>query len=739
MTRHDNLSRADLIRLLSDAEAALDGGGGDETQHLLHDLQLHQIELEIQNRDLRQAQTELEESRHRYAELYDFAPVGYLTLDRNGIMRSLNLTAAKLLGRERGGLIDRPLSGFLVNGNSARLFAHLRAVFAAAHETSITSEIKLRATAAGPMRDLRFDSRAHQGSDGGLSCLTTLTDVTEMRRAEHERDEVRHRLDLAIEGGDIGTYSASLPTGKLHGDVRFHGMLGFRPGDLDLDWPAWLAMVHPEDRERVEARLRPVLAAELDRFESEYRVRHRVGHWVWVLDRARVCNRDQVLRRIELAGTHLEVTRRHEAELKLAHLADHDELTGLLNRRGLWQAVERICSQASRSNTPYCLAIFDLDHFKLVNDAYGHAAGDEVLRVVASRLRKGLRQADWIGRWGGEEMVALLPNTAAAQAVQSIERMRETVAADPIATDCGEILITFSAGLACSRTGSDDPDEMLARADAALYRAKNGGRNQTVFDGSEAGQRAISIAEQLQDALRNTAIRPAFQPIVALSDRHQVGEAVLARVVDPLHGNLAAGSFFSIAQQLGLMHKVDALLLHSLIERLQNSQAAADPAMRSFVHLSGDLLSHRKVVKGLADALSGLPASIGWAPPLVLTIAEDQITTSTGQVAKALAPLLEVGCQLALGHCGGEMGGFRFLTALPIDFVELDTGLVQRARESGRARTLLSSLQHAARDLGLITLVKRVEDEATCEQLLELGVDWGQGYLFGRPSEPQLD
>lgn len=739
MARHDNLSRADLTRLLGEAEAALASDDSETTQHLLHDLQLHRIELEIQNRDLRQAQAELEESRHRYAELYDFAPVGYLTLDRNGIMRSLNLTAAKLFGRERGGLIDRPLSGFLVNGNSARLFAHLRAVFASAQETSISTEIQLQATASAPTRDLRFDSRAHQGSDGSLSCLTTLTDVTEMRQAERERDEVRRRLDLTLEGGDIGTYNASLPAGPVHGDERFFAMLGFRPGDLKLDWSSWLAMIHPEDRERVETRFRPVLAAELDRFESEYRVRHRHGHWVWILDRARVCTRDRLIGGLELAGIHIEVTRRRQAELKLAHLADHDELTGLLNRRGIWQAIERIRSQASRFSRSFCLAILDLDHFKLVNDTYGHAAGDQILRVVAERLLKGLRQADWIGRWGGEEFVAVMPDTTVAQALQSIERMCQTVSAEPIATDSGDIRITSSAGLACSRTGGDDPSEMLARADAALYRAKDAGRDRTVFDGDRAGERAISVAVQLQDALRHTAIRPAFQPIVALSDQRLVGEEALARLVDPVHGKLAAGAFLDVAQQLGLMHKIDALLLHSVIERLQTSQAGIDPALLSFVNLSGDLLLHPGETTRLAEALSGLAALLGRAPPVVLTLAEKQVATTAAQAAKALAPLLDVGCQLALGRCGGEAGGFRFLAALPIKFIELDAGLVRQARESTRARILLSNLQRAAQDLGLITLVKRIEDEATREQLLELGVDWGQGHLFGRPSEPVTD
>ncbi|MEA1051456.1 PAS domain-containing protein, partial [Lamprobacter modestohalophilus] len=147
MISHHHLGRSELIRLLAEAEAALKSDDSDATQQLLHDLQLHQIELEIQNRDLRQAQIDLEDSHHRYAELYDFAPVGYLTLDHNGLIRSLNLTAAKLLGRERSGLVDRPLSGFLVNGNSARLFDHLRTVFAAVEETSITTEIKLQSTA----------------------------------------------------------------------------------------------------------------------------------------------------------------------------------------------------------------------------------------------------------------------------------------------------------------------------------------------------------------------------------------------------------------------------------------------------------------------------------------------------------------------------------------------------------------------------------------------------------------
>ncbi len=395
MDRYRNLNRADLVRLVSEAEARLAAPAGDDAQQLVHDLHLHQIELEIQNQDLRAAKAALEAARDDYAELYDFAPVGYLSLDRDGLIHKLNLTAAKLLGRERANLLHKPFTSVLTKGSSNRLFNHLRAAFA--QSAAISDEFVLMAEGDRLGREIRLDSRPHLDHEGEPRCLTTVTDISDTKllerelRASHQelatllaaapvgiciveehvfrcmnarfpamlgyreqellsehvrkvfpdadeyeraaratsdqvaageiseieivmrhkdgvridvllraaaidadgphaavvftaRDiseqkqtaralaETRRNLELALEGGDIGIYSADLPSGKFDIDARSLGMLGFVPGDLDLDWDTYLSMIHADDRPAVET-----LAAVADAWRAGA-IRGRIPH-----------------------------------------------------------------------------------------------------------------------------------------------------------------------------------------------------------------------------------------------------------------------------------------------------------------------------------------------------------------------------------------------------------------------------------------------------------------------------
>ena len=861
MNRYRNLNRADLVRLVSQAEARLAASAGDDAQQLVHDLHLHQIELEIQNQDLRAAQAALEAARDDYAELYDFAPVGYLSLDRNGLIQKMNLTAAKLLGRERASLLHKPFAHLLAKGSSNRLFQHLRAAFA--QSAAISDEFVLMANGDRPAREIRLDSRPHLDQAGEPRCLTTVTDISDTKRLERElrasrqelatllaaapvgigivenhvfrslnarfpamlgyteqellgehtrkvfpdtdayertarvtsdqsaaggigeietvmrhRDgrlldvmlrsaqldetttdaktvftaldiseqrqtaralaKTRQKLELALEGGDIGIYSADLPSGKLDTDERSLGMLGLVTGDLDVDWGGYLSMIHAEDRPAVETLADSLMRGEQERFEAEYRIQHRHGHWVWVLDRARVVGRDTTGNSLHMAGTHIDVTRRREAERQLLRLVDHDELTGLLNRRGVLRSIRRIHASAVRSGRPYCLAILDLDHFKQVNDAYGHPVGDEVLRRVANSFAKDLRQTDWIGRWGGEEFVVVLPNSTEAQALSTIERLRNRVGEQRIQTLGFELGITVSAGLALCRAPEDDPNDILALADAALYGAKAAGRNRTVFYGNKLGQQAISIAVLVQDALRTAGIQPAYQSIVELRGRRVVGAEAFARIVSKDRNIMTAASFLQVAEQLGLMHKIDQLLMRVILKQMTIPQPAREAPPLFFVNLSGDLLQHRDIVVEFADALRKDAAVSARARSLVLKISEQQVSTGTEQAAATLAPLLELGCRLAIGDCGSDASSYRFMTDLPVDFLELDANLIRLAAESPRARAVLAGIINTARDIGQTTIAKQVEDQATLNRLLELGVDWGQGYLFGRPTDPTL-
>ena len=380
-----------------------------------------------------------------------------------------------------------------------------------------------------------------------------------------------------------------------------------------------------------------------------------------------------------------------------------------------------------------------MDHFKQVNDAYGHPVGDEVLRRVAKSLTKDLRQDDWVGRWGGEEFVVVLPDSTEAQALNTIERLRNGVGAQCIQTHGFELEIALSAGLSLCQPPSDDPDDILALADAALYDAKAAGRNRTVFSGNQVGEQAISVAVLVQDALRTAGIQPAYQSIVELRSRRVVGAEAFARIVGKDRNIMNAASFLQVAEQLGLMHKIDQLLMHVILKQMAIPRPAGEPPPLFFANLSGDVLRHRDIVVEFADALRTDSATSERARSLVLKISEQQVSTGGEQVAATLAPLLELGCRLAIGDCGSDASSYRFMSDLHVDFLELDANLIRLAAESPRARGILTGIVNTAHEIGQTTIAKQVEDQATLDLLLELGVDWGQGYLFGRPTDPTLD
>jgi diguanylate cyclase (GGDEF)-like protein/PAS domain S-box-containing protein len=549
-------------------------------------------------------------------------------------------------------------------------------------------------------------------------------------------------VQLALDAGDIGLYLAERPLGVVSADVQLLCILGYSTDPIRLDPATWESMIHPEDRGRVSGLAETVRDPVSDRFEAEYRLRHRDGHWIWVLDRARVYARDAVGNPTHVAGACIDVSRRKETAINLEYLVDHDELTAVLNRRGIWGAMQRIHAHAKRVGQPYCLAMLDLDHFKQVNDGYGHAVGDRVLVYVAETLRRGLREADWIGRWGGEEFVIVLPSTRETQALMVLERLLRAVSEREIEVEGHRISVTLSAGIAACQPLRDAPGAVLDRADSALFRAKESGRNQVSYSGSDTGTQALSMAVIIQDALRTASILPAFQPVVELSSRRIVGEESLARIVGGDGRVLAAMSFIDVARQLGLLHQIDHLLFRAALRRIQS---ARDHGLRQplvFVHISdGLVLRHRELIPTLADELRALAdeALLDRPLPVVLNLSERQIKAGTEQVSSALAPLLSLGCRLALADFGGEDSSYRFLTHLPVNYLGIDKGLVRMAGESERARTILAGIQRAAHDLGIITIAKHIEDEGTLTLLSDLGIDWGLGYLFGAPSEPRED
>ncbi|MFP4207739.1 MAG: diguanylate cyclase [Wenzhouxiangella sp.] len=303
-------------------------------------------------------------------------------------------------------------------------------------------------------------------------------DVTDRVEAENALSRSRRQLEMALDVARIGCYSIDTESGAIVADERCVGLLGLDPAHFTLDWPAWKALLHPEDQERVTHLTEERILAAGEAMEMEYRIRHRDGSWRWWLDR--VSHANGIGEQSQMLGLVQDITERKRSAEKLEFLVRHDELTGLFNRRGIAEIGEHQLAQARRSGLPCCFAIADLDRFKRINDTYGHQTGDRMLRHVADALRAAIRSGDWVGRWGGEEFLLVLPQTPPDEASDALERVRQAVADAVLDVDGTRLVMTISIG--ASIAGIDDlaPDPVIARADASLYAAKQAGRNRVV-------------------------------------------------------------------------------------------------------------------------------------------------------------------------------------------------------------------------------------------------------------------
>lgn len=652
-----------------------------------------------------------------------------IMLDRQRRMLFVSPSACRVLGEPAEALLGRDLLALLHEDDRDRAVAALETLSQPPHHC----HVEQRTVTALGWRWFGWSDSAVLDERGEIQAIIGVgRDIHERKLAELAHEEITRHLQLAIEGGGIGIYSADFASGRVRVSPSYLAMLGY-PGErleYPLDW--WRDKVHPDDLQAVQALGGPILSGESDRFAAEYRMRHSDGHWVWIQDFAKVFQRATNGTAIRTAGVHLDITPRKTAELELMFQADHDQLTGLLNRRGIWDAILHVHAHCRRAAQGYCIAILDLDHFKWINDRHGHQVGDEVLKRIAALLKSSLREGDWLGRWGGEELILLMPLTTEEQAWGVMERLRALVDAHRITALDQGLRISFSGGVAaCART-DQTADDVISRADRALYQAKREGRNRVLRSSDLSAERS-TFARLIADAVHQARVWSAVQPIVALQDRALVAEDTLARITNPDGSVLPAASFIDVARRFDLLHEIDRLLLEDTLGRMRHLESGVP--LPQFVHISDALLRHPEQIATLAETIEQrLPTAA--STPLVLTITEALVDANPGRVVEVLTPLLERGCRLALAGFGGPHSSLRLVADLPVSFLILDLELIRLAMESPRGLAVLAAIQHGARSLGIMTIVKRVEDEASADFMASLGIDWAQGYLFGPPSRP---
>ena len=421
----------------------------------------------------------------------------------------------------------------------------------------------------------------------------------------------------------------------------------------------------------------------------------------------------------------------------LHHLATHDPLTDLPNRRALEAALNQLVASCRAKHVHGAVVVIDLDGFKYVNDSRGHAVGDVVLLQVSEMLRRTLRPGDVLGRLGGDEFAVLLADTSPEEAERVVHRVLEELRAAVLLVEGGRaVRTTASIGLAVFGPESRlSGEQLLVDADVAMYDAKEAGRDRhALSSGSDPHQIEMrerhTWLERVRDALEHDRFLLLGQPILDLRSGEIVRHELLLRMIAEDGTLVPPGAFLGLAERAGVIGSIDRWVLRRAFAMLRGAQESGRFPHYS-VNLSGPSVGDPEILALIEAELASLPDP---HEALVLEVTETSAVVDIERARVFAERLKALGCILALDDFGSGYGSFAYLKQLPFEVLKIDGQFVRGLTGSAEDQAVVTALVTIARALGKTTVAEFVEDDATLQLLRVLGVDQAQGYVIGRPA-----
>ena len=431
-------------------------------------------------------------------------------------------------------------------------------------------------------------------------------------------------------------------------------------------------------------------------------------------------------------ATLFDITERNLAEQRIAHLAQHDALTGLPNRTLLRDRLEQAIAHAHRDASQAAVLFIDVDRFKTVNDSLGHDVGDRLLQSVASRVSECLREGDTVARHGGDEFVVVLRDLSSPGAAGEVaEKILESLGR-PFALQAQELHVSASIGVSLYPTDGSEADVLLRHADTAMYHAKQAGRaNYQYFTESMnvAALNRLGIENALRRAIANREFELRFQPIVDLRSRATSGFEALLRWVPQGREPIMPAEFIGIAEESRLIVPIGEWVLHEALSRARAWQTPGRP-LKIAVNVSANQLARPNFAAGLRRMVR----DVGIDPRLIeLEVTESVIVESSGGAREAIDELDALGIGIVIDDFGTGYSGLTYLKRLPIDTVKIDQSFVRDLTIDRDDAAIVTAIVAMARSLGVDVVAEGVETEEQASELSRLGCHRAQGYLLGRP------
>jgi diguanylate cyclase (GGDEF)-like protein/PAS domain S-box-containing protein len=684
------------------------------------------VRLAVDATDATRREQALAETERMLRVLIQAAPVPIVAHDLDGRVQLWNPAAERAFGWSAQDVIGQPYP--LVPEGKEAEFQQLLQDVAGNGKTLIGVELRRQRKDGSPV-DIAL-SAAPLRDDGGtvVGVMAVLVDITEAKRSEQalRESEAKYRSifdnvqDLFYQTTPQGTIVELSPSVQRFGYSR-EQLIGTSVLDLYADAAERIAFVKAIS-ERGEV--------------TDYEIRMIRGDGgIGVAAVTAHVRRGAGGAIIAFEGALRDISERKRLESQLVHVANHDPLTGLFNRRRFDEELERYVSEAQRYDLHGVLLFMDLDTFKDVNDSRGHHAGDELLSALARLLRERLRATDVVARLGGDEFAVLLPHMDAEQAQAVAADLLDAIRNRTFAVGGSPLRITASIGMAVFPDHADSAGEYLSRADLAMYRAKDEGRDRACLftpDGDWQAQieSRIGWQQRVREALENDRFVLHAQPIMDLADGRISQYELLLRLDGGGGEFLLPGVFLDIAERSGLIQEIDRWVVRRAIDLLAEHQSAGRN-LQLAVNLSGKAFADDELLQMIQEKLTATsvdPAS------LILEVTETAAIASIDEAQKFVRTLKALGCGFALDDFGVGFSSFSHLKHLPVDYLKIDGSFIRDLARNTVDQHLVQAIVGVARGLGKRTIAEFVGDAETLKLLQEYGVDFAQGYFLGRPA-----
>ena len=489
--------------------------------------------------------------------------------------------------------------------------------------------------------------------------------------------------------------------------------------------------IHADDKEGFRQHFAQLISGEKTSLSGRMRLRRPDAKEIWI--EYRFVTGETSSRGVRsVRGVLRDITQSYQLEKHVTHMALHDALTGLPNRVLLEDRCQIALRTAERGGNKVALGFMDVDHFKHVNDQFGHKAGDELLMALSNALRQCLRSGDTLARWGGDEFVVLLTEVSGVEGVREALGKLEAICAEPIKIDGNEFNPTFSMGVAMYPDDASTVETLLSQADRAMFSAKQQGRNTVRFFSEiahrEQDRKALYIQNRLATAIKEQQIQTWFQPIVDARTLRVVSCEALARWHDETHGWVSPATFIPMAENLGLIREIGQQVWRQAINNLHRWREMKMDVKMS-VNVSRRQLFTPSFTADLLEDLERLaiPVSV-----VDLEITESVAMEDAEHTTKRLAELTAAGFGIAIDDFGTGYSSLSQLHEMPASNIKIDITFVRRAHgeEGGQ---LIQAIVKIASAFKLQTVAEGVETAETAATLRDFGVDKLQGNYFGKP------